>query len=761
MGKLRYAVPLSFLFVSLLQAQTEADIVGIVLDGHTGQALSNVAIRLIGRTDRTQSDAAGRFTLSHISPGDYLLQASTVGYHAVNSELHLHSGETSQLQLVLTPDAFRRVDTVSVQAGSLFDPTGDDAIDRFSLTGNDIKNLGTVLADDPLRAVQAIPGVSSNDDFEARFSVRGADPNRVGIYLDDIQLHQAVHTLEGTTTSGSNSIFNANLIQGVNLYDGAAPSRFGNSSAGALDMQMRDGNRDDYSFRIVANFAYTGLMAEGPFGKFQRCSWISGFRKSYLQYLLQQTSTDPSMSFGFQDLQGRLVCKVNPQNTFSLDVMEGDTGLDLSSRRVTLGPNSLMMARQKFTIANLGWQFIAGDNLLITNHVAWTRDSFNDVNPIPAPLGSGNYREWVWNSHADWLWNEKNPLDIGFSIRSLRDRGYQEQYNSPTVLQVLDQYGGAGVLAGGFIQQGWTTANGHLHLTAGGRWDRHSSDAVSAFSPQAGLTFSPWSSTQFQFGWGQYAQFPEISQFTSDLGSRALLPIRSTQASAAMEQRIAERVRLRAAFYNRQDRDLLYQPLLYPRLIDGLVFDPPANPKYENGLRGYSRGFELLLQRASANGLTGWVSYAYGHTQMHDGVTGDSFPSNFDQQHTFNVYSSYRIRPTINISARWTYGSGFPVPAYVQSKEPYSYPWAYVYTLGPERNRLRVGPYRRLDLRINKSWTRTKWKTTLYGEVLNVTNAANYRFDNFEAYNANSRLAYITLDRMFPILPSIGVVFER
>ncbi|MBV9308773.1 MAG: TonB-dependent receptor, partial [Acidobacteriaceae bacterium] len=360
MGKLRYAVPLSFLFVSLLQAQTEADIVGIVLDGHTGQALSNVAIRLIGRTDRTQSDAAGRFTLSHISPGDYLLQASTVGYHAVNSELHLHSGETSQLQLVLTPDAFRRVDTVSVQAGSLFDPTGDDAIDRFSLTGNDIKNLGTVLADDPLRAVQAIPGVSSNDDFEARFSVRGADPNRVGIYLDDIQLHQAVHTLEGTTTSGSNSIFNANLIQGVNLYDGAAPSRFGNSSAGALDMQMRDGNRDDYSFRIVANFAYTGLMAEGPFGKFQRCSWISGFRKSYLQYLLQQTSTDPSMSFGFQDLQGRLVCKVNPQNTFSLDVMEGDTGLDLSSRRVTLGPNSLMMARQKFTIANLGWQFIAG-----------------------------------------------------------------------------------------------------------------------------------------------------------------------------------------------------------------------------------------------------------------------------------------------------------------------------------------------------------------------------------------------------------------
>jgi hypothetical protein len=252
---------------------------------------------------------------------------------------------------------------------------------------------------------------------------------------------------------------------------------------------MRDGNRDDYSFRVTANFAYAGLMAEGPLGRLSQCSWISGFRKSYLQYLLQQTSTDPSMSFGFQDVQGRLACRVTSTNTLTLDLIQSDTGLDLSNRRDTLGPNSLMIARQKFTAVNLGWRYIASDTLLISSHFAWTGDSFSTTNPIPAPLGSGNYGEWTWNSRAAWMWNSKNPLYVGFSIRSLRDAGYLKQYDSPTVLQVLDRYKGAGTLAGGFVQQAWSAINGRLHLTAGGRWDRHSINAVSAFSPQAGLTF--------------------------------------------------------------------------------------------------------------------------------------------------------------------------------------------------------------------------------------------------------------------------------
>ena len=116
---------------------------------------------------------------------------------------------------------------------------------------------------------------------------------------------------------------------------------------------------------------------------------------------------------------------------------------------------------------------------------------------------------------------------------------------------------------------------------------------------------------------------------------------------------------------------------------------------------------------------------------------------------SFNSFSS-----CFQVSLRWGYGSGFPVPGFLQRD-------GSVYWLSSERNRLRLSPYQRLDLRIHKSWTHVHWKATLYGEVLNLTNQANYRFDSFNGYNARTGQAFITLDRLFPILPSLGVVIER
>src|SRR5207248_5869221 len=165
---------------------------------------------------------------------------------------------------------------------------------------NNVKNLSSVLVDDPLRAVQALPGVSSNDDFEARFSLRGADFTRIGVYLDGILLQEPFHTIQTTGGSGSITAINTDLIGELDLYEGAYPVRFGDRSAGALDIHMRDGNQSRYSFRASASFATTSAMAEGPLGKFNRCSWIAGFRKNYLQYLLAHTN-DPSLAFGITD----------------------------------------------------------------------------------------------------------------------------------------------------------------------------------------------------------------------------------------------------------------------------------------------------------------------------------------------------------------------------------------------------------------------------------------------------------------------------
>jgi len=52
------------------------------------------------------------------------------------------------------------------------------------------------------------------------------------------------------------------------------------------------------------------------------------------------------------------------------------------------------------------------------------------------------------------------------------------------------------------------------------------------------------------------------------------------------------------------------------------------------------------------------------------------------------------------------------------------------------------------------------WKLTLYAEVVNLLNYHNYRFDSFGSYNTRTGQINVYLDRMFPILPSAGVVLE-
>jgi hypothetical protein len=383
------------------------------------------------------------------------------------------------------------------------------------------------------------------------------------------------------------------------------------------------------------------------------------------------------------------------------------------------------------------------------------REKLDDSNPGGLPLGGGYYGEWVGNAAVTWMWNRRSPLDAGWSVRRIRDGGFLNQYLSGGGQpRVRDRFDGTATRSGGYVEQSWLAWEGRLHFSAGARWDHHSLTGASAVSPEASAAFTVAPSTRVQIGWGQYAQFPELSVLASPLGGRKLLPARANHVLAAVEQRIGTRSRLRADFYNRADRDLAFQPEYDPRLIAGGVFVPPLNPRYANSLRGYSRGFEFFVQRSSANRFTGWMSYAFGRTGMRAGATGQRFPSDWDQRHTVNIYGGYRVSPTVNLSLRCSYGSGFPIPGYFRRS-------GAIYYLAASRNQARLPAYQRTDFRMNKAWTRDRFKVTLYGEIINITNRSNYIFDSLGGYNGKSGQASVRLDKLFPILPSVGIVVER
>lgn len=607
-----------------------------------------------------------------------------------------------------------------------------------------------MLADDPLRAAQALPGVSANDDFDSRFSVHGAPYTRVGLYLDYILLHMPFHTVQGEGPSGALTVFQADVIEQMSLETEGYGPRYEGRTAGALDVRTRDGSASERSVRLTAGAADAGALAEGPLGR--RGSWLGAVRKSYLQYLVKQTGDEPTMAFAFVDSHAQATCRTGAASTLRLKLIDGTSDFDRSGWRDRLALNTSMGARYRFTVANLGWEWAPGGGFVVNTHGAFVRERYEDVNRYSRTLGEGYYGEWVAKTSAAWVWAHGATLEFGGSARRLRADGFADYYFDADSHTRVEGYRGTELLAGGYAQQSWSGWARRVNLSAGARWDGRRRGDGTMVSPQGSIAVLPWRSARLQVSWGQYAQFPDVAALRSAYGSPRLRPERATHWAASAEQRLGAMTRVRVTAYRREDRDLLFRPWLEARLAGGAIVPDRFDAPIENSVRGEAQGVEFLLQRRTANRLTGWVSYALGWTRQRDAVTGARFVADQDQRHTASVWLGYRARPSVNLGVRWTYGSGFPVPGFFQKSGD---GWA----LAESRNVARVGAFQRTDVRVTKSRVFDRWKLTLYVEAVNVTNRGNYRFDSYNGHDASGRV-WLAFTRMFPALPAAGVMAE-
>ena len=127
-------------------------------------------------------------------------------------------------------------------------------------------------------------------------------------------------------------------------------------------------------------------------------------------------------------------------------------------------------------------------------------------------------------------------------------------------------------------------------------------------------------------------------------------------------------------------------------------------------------------------------------------------PSLEDQRNSLNVFGMYRLKPSVNLSGKFLYGSGFPVSTGVFVLVGTSYQ-----QVGSQTLRF---PYQRLDVRADKDWVFARWKMTLYGEVLNLTNHYNSRFVYSSVIDPNTGKAQVKTLQGLPVTPTVGIVFQ-
>ena len=135
-----------------------------------------------------------------------------------------------------------------------------------ALGSAEIQALRGVLADDPMRAIQVLPGVVTGDDFRSEFTVRGSDFRHIGVSIDGVPTSLLLHLMPGLEDTGSIAMINSDVLESVTLFGGSHPQRFGNHTGAQVDFRLRSGSRDRTAFRGGVSATNASMVAEGPIG---------------------------------------------------------------------------------------------------------------------------------------------------------------------------------------------------------------------------------------------------------------------------------------------------------------------------------------------------------------------------------------------------------------------------------------------------------------------------------------------------------------
>jgi len=187
----------------------------------------------------------------------------------------------------------------------------------------ELQDLRGMVADDPLRAVQALPGVSANDDFSAEFSARGAGPRNTNVILDGVPAAPVLlHSVEGGTIPGPLPASAPICSSEHPFLLGSYPQRYGDRLGPQLDFTSRDGSRDTFHLRPCSARWRQAAFAEGPIAG-GRGSWLASIRQSYLNWVLRRIDPDTTSWLGFTDAFAKVVFDLNPRHRLWMSMLGG------------------------------------------------------------------------------------------------------------------------------------------------------------------------------------------------------------------------------------------------------------------------------------------------------------------------------------------------------------------------------------------------------------------------------------------------------
>lgn len=765
---MRIALTLAlFLAAAPLRAQVGV-VAGRVVAAGTREPLAGAVVRVAGTTLGASTDSLGRFVVRDVPVGIRALEVRRLGYAPlVRSDIAVSVARPAEVLVELEPAA-ARLDAVTVRPSPFPTlPPASTPVSTQRFSAEEVRRAPGI-QEDVVRAVSVFPGVGVTTAGRNDLVVRGGAPFENLFLVDNVEVPNINHFGAQGSTGGPVSLVNIDFVQDASLSAGGFGVRYGDRTASATSITLREGTRERASGEVNLSATGYGLVVEGPL---PGGSILAGVRRSYLDLLFKALGA----SFIPAYTDATLKASVRPTRRDQLSLLVigavGTVTFDNDDADKRFENSTVLAPEQDQYFSGLTWMRTLAKGVATTTlGRTWTRyrslqaDS-GGATGEPATVFRAFTTEGETSLRTDLLLQPTPTLTL--------ELGDVAKYASALDFDVAipgeyrrDAAGVARALAVDTSFTAWRNATyaqataqlaPRLRATAGARvdWYGFLDDAV-RFAPRASATWDGGGAGTFSLAGGRYWQAPPFIWLVGDAANARLRPFRADQLVAGWSRTLRPDVKLQLeAYAKRYDgypaRVFRPQAVLQPSGFDDVTNDIPFGLEPLAGAgRGRAWGVEALVQKKLAEiPVYGLVSASLNRTEF-EGLDGRVRRGAFDTPVIVNALAGWRPNPSWELSARARGATGLPYTPFVTEGEDAGRLDFARYNAGG-----RLPTFFALDVRADRRWTLGRTQLITYIDVQNATGRANV-----SRYSWDGRERAVIADESLGVLPSLGVTLE-
>ncbi|PZX49179.1 TonB-dependent receptor plug domain-containing protein [Algoriphagus chordae] len=717
---------------------------GVVTSIESGKPMNGAIVLEKVDYNQVSTDQNGKYQLT-LAKGRHTIWVQNIGGFQEQRQIDLKGDGVLNMSI---EETILSLDEVVVSSGALSNVNKLD-MGVQSITIAEVKRLPAVMGEvDVLKGVLTMPGVNTVGEATSGFNVRGGAADQNLILLGNSTIFNPTHAF------GFFSAFNADIVNGVELYKGSIPVNYGGRLSSVLQVDPNFGRSEKIGGSGGIGILTSRLSLDGPIG--DKTNFMIGGRTTYSDWALNLLEDEADLNdskITFYDINANIEHRFNDKNSLEFTAY-------LSQDDFRFDPDTTY-SYQNLNFA-LSWKHFFNDEL--EGRFSAGSDSYQfgiigQDNPLNSFDFGFDVNQLFLKADFEYRKNEKHIMTFGVhGIQYSLNPGSNKPYGSESIVieKVLDPENAREISI--YFGDEFTISD-ELSVSYGGRYMLYQlvgPMTVNQYVPDApitegnligqetydkGSTVKTYSGPEFRFsarytldnkssvkaGFNTMRQNIHLLSNTAaiaptdswKLSDTYLKPQTGGQASVGYYRSLAKnKLEFSTEVYYRYMANLLDY-----RSGANIILNENIEQDVLNS-DGKAYGIEILLKKSTGL-LKGSLAYTYSRSLMKTSDepsvekinNGDFYSSNFDQPHHLVLTANYELSKRVNTSLNLNYSTGRPITLPL-SKFDYAGSERVYFS---ERNAYRIPDYFRIDWSINiegshkvKKLAHSSWSLGVY-----------------------------------------------